>query len=256
MFKTLPITPAYMKAFVTLICLVLAAGLWIFKTKSENLEAEVKKLKNSATQEKELQQELDALKKEYEAFKFQRRTGMIGKKFPSLLLADVTELKNIEVRTVNAAMLTVMHESGVRRIRLADVNNLEVKWEAVWTPAEAQAEEDRIAKKDGMAAEQHRRTVEETLQRQKNADAFTNIQQAEYLRKRELDAIDTRLNQIQLRLSQLQQEYYRASNNSNYTYYSGPKIKANGPVLTRIQNEINALQSERQNLILRRINHL
>jgi hypothetical protein len=91
-------------------------------------------------------EELEALKKKFEQFKVDRRTGMVGKKLPDLALSYGKTLIQPEIREVTASTVRFVHSGGISEVRLADLGP-DLRWEAVFDENEAEEHEARLAEK-------------------------------------------------------------------------------------------------------------
>ena len=91
-------------------------------------------------------EELSALKKKFEQFKVDRRTGMVGKKLPDLVLSYGKTLTQPEIREVTASTVRFVHSGGISEVRLADLGP-DLQWEAVFDENEAKKHEALSAEK-------------------------------------------------------------------------------------------------------------
>lgn len=90
--------------------------------------------------EEELQQtrdELEALRAEFEKFREQRRSAMLGKKIPFLQLDNGRQLRDVELTSVSPLEVALRHEGGILKVALADTND-DLRWEACYDPAYAE----------------------------------------------------------------------------------------------------------------------
>jgi hypothetical protein len=91
--------------------------------------------------------ELESLKSEFQKFKTDRRTGMVGKKFPDIVLKNERVLTDAKITEVTASSLKVLHSGGITMVRFAELGP-ELKWEAVWDEKEAAEHEAVLAEKN------------------------------------------------------------------------------------------------------------
>ena len=87
----------------------------------------------------ELQQSQDglkALKTQFDQFRTQRRSAMVGKKFPLLNLDDGQVLRQAEITAVSAEDLSIRHANGLVNVALAKTTP-DLRWEACFDPLEA-----------------------------------------------------------------------------------------------------------------------
>lgn len=94
-------------------------------------------LEQAQQQLQQSQDELKTLRAEFEKFRTQRRSAMVGKKFPVLNLDDGKVLREAEITAVNAAEIAIRHDGGVVKIALAKAS-ADLRWEACYDPQEAQ----------------------------------------------------------------------------------------------------------------------
>jgi hypothetical protein len=91
-------------------------------------------------------EELNALKKKFEQFKVDRRTGMVGKKLPDMVLSYGKTMTQPEIREVTASTVRFVHSGGISEVRLADLGP-DLQWEAVFDENEANEHEAVSAEK-------------------------------------------------------------------------------------------------------------
>lgn len=82
------------------------------------------------------QDEFKALKAQFEHFRTQRRSAMVGKKFPTLNLDDGKVLHQAEITAVSADEMSIRHADGVIKVALARTSPA-LRWEACYDPQEA-----------------------------------------------------------------------------------------------------------------------
>lgn len=87
------------------------------------------------------QEELKALKAQFDRFRTQRRSAMVGRKFPVLNLDDGKVLRDAEITAVSAEDISLRHADGLIRVAYAKTT-LDLRWEACYDPMEA-AEKSR-----------------------------------------------------------------------------------------------------------------
>jgi hypothetical protein len=85
---------------------------------------------------KQSQDEYKALKTQFDHFRTQRRSAMVGKKFPVLNLDDGKVLRNAEITAVSAEDLSIRHAEGVTKVAMARTTP-DLRWEACYDPMEA-----------------------------------------------------------------------------------------------------------------------
>ncbi|WP_395746462.1 hypothetical protein [Prosthecobacter sp.] len=101
-----------------------------------------------AEQELKLSQdEVSALKARFEQFRTQRRSAMVGRKFPTLSLEDGRVLSQVEITAVNAEEVSFRHSAGLAKVALAKTTP-DLRWEACYDPQEAleKARENKLVK--------------------------------------------------------------------------------------------------------------
>lgn len=98
------------------------------------------KLQKSQEQLQQALAELDALKAEFETFRTQRRSAMMGRKYPVLQLDDGNSLKDAVLTSVSADEVAIRHDGGFMKIALADTN-ADLRWEACYDPLEAKKQQ-------------------------------------------------------------------------------------------------------------------
>lgn len=89
--------------------------------------------------QQELQQSQEALKAlqvEFEKFRTQRRSAMVGKKFPVLSLDGGKVLREAEIAAVSADEIAFRHDGGIVKIAMASTSD-DLRWEACYDPQEA-----------------------------------------------------------------------------------------------------------------------
>lgn len=82
------------------------------------------------------QVEFKALKTQFDQFRTQRRSAMVGKKFPLLNLDDGQVLREAEITAVSAEDLSIRHADGLVNVALAKTTP-DLRWEACYDPLEA-----------------------------------------------------------------------------------------------------------------------
>ncbi len=93
------------------------------------------------------QDALKALKTQFDQFRTQRRSAMVGKKFPVLNLDDGKVLRDAEITAVTAEELSIRHADGLVKVAFAKTTP-DLRWEACYDPQEARekAQEVMLAK--------------------------------------------------------------------------------------------------------------
>jgi len=82
------------------------------------------------------QDEFKALKTQFDKFRTQRRSAMVGKKFPLLNLEDGKVLREAEITAASADELSIRHADGFIKVALAKTTP-DLRWEACYDPLEA-----------------------------------------------------------------------------------------------------------------------
>lgn len=82
------------------------------------------------------QDQFKALKSQFDHFRNQRRSAMVGKKFPMLTLEDGKVLRETEITAVTAEDLSIRHADGLIRVPFAKTTP-DLRWEACYDPLEA-----------------------------------------------------------------------------------------------------------------------
>lgn len=82
------------------------------------------------------QDQFKALKAQFDRFRTQRRSAMVGKKFPMLTLEDGKVLREAEITAVTAEDLSIRHADGLIRVAFAKTTP-DLRWEACYDPFEA-----------------------------------------------------------------------------------------------------------------------
>ena len=106
---------------------------------------------------KRSQDEFTALKAQFDQFRTQRRSAMVGKKFPLLNLDDGKVLREAEIMVASADELSIRHAGGVVKVALAKTTP-DLRWEACYDPLEAKekSRQKMLAKAREMEAAQDR----------------------------------------------------------------------------------------------------
>lgn len=105
----------------------------------------------------ESQAAYERLKSEFDRFRIQRRSAMMGKKFPVLNLDDGRVLREAEITSIDAEEISLRHADGVIKIALAKTSD-DLRWEACYDVREAsdKALEKQLAKaRESEAREQN-----------------------------------------------------------------------------------------------------
>jgi hypothetical protein len=80
-------------------------------------------------------QELEAIQATYDKFKADRRSAMVGKKYPQLSLDGGRVLQAALVTAFKGDELSIQHESGFIKVSLSKSSD-ELRWQACYDPAE------------------------------------------------------------------------------------------------------------------------
>lgn len=104
------------------------------------VQAQLQKSQQDLTQS---QDEFKALKTQFDRFRTQRRSAMVGKKFPVLNLEDGKVLREAEITAVSAEDLSIRHADGLVKVALAKTTP-DLRWEACYDPQEAR-EKSRVS---------------------------------------------------------------------------------------------------------------
>lgn len=119
------------------------------------------KLEKSEEQLRQTQAQMEALKAEFDKFRTQRRTAMVGKQYPLLNLEDGKVLRDAQITAINAEEVSFRHDGGFAKVALAKTTD-DLRWEACYDP-----QEEQKAARERLLAEGRR--LEEKLAREKNA---------------------------------------------------------------------------------------
>ncbi len=92
-------------------------------------------LQKTQVELKQSQDEFNSLKTQYDHFRTQRRSAMVGKKFPLLSLDDGKVLRQAEITAVSAEYLSIRHADGLVKVALAKTTP-DLRWEACYDPME------------------------------------------------------------------------------------------------------------------------
>lgn len=92
-------------------------------------------LQKTQVELKQSQEEFKSLKTQYDQFRTQRRSAMVGKKFPMLSLEDGKVLRQAEITAVNAEEVSIRHADGLVKVALAKTTP-DLRWEACYDPLE------------------------------------------------------------------------------------------------------------------------
>ncbi|MHB1080535.1 MAG: hypothetical protein ACYC67_14110 [Prosthecobacter sp.] len=82
------------------------------------------------------QDQLKALKSQFDQFRTQRRSAMVGRKFPVLNLDDGKVLRDAEITAVSAEDVSIRHADGLVKVAFAKTTP-DLRWEACYDPLEA-----------------------------------------------------------------------------------------------------------------------
>lgn len=93
-------------------------------------------LKKTQQELSQSQEELKALKAQFDRFRTQRRSAMVGRKFPVLTLDDGKVLRDAEIMAVTAEDVSIRHADGLVRVAFAKTTP-DLRWEACYDPMEA-----------------------------------------------------------------------------------------------------------------------
>jgi len=96
------------------------------------VQAHLQKTQGELKQSKE---EFKSLKTQYDQFRTQRRSAMVGKKFPMLSLDDGKVLRQAEITAVSAEEVSIRHADGLVKVALAKTTP-DLRWEACYDPQE------------------------------------------------------------------------------------------------------------------------
>lgn len=123
------------------------------------------KLQKSQEQLKQAEEEVDSLKEEFEKFRTQRRSAMIGKQYPVLHLDNGKSIKDAVVTALNADEIAIRHDGGFIKLAMIDTNE-DLRWEACFDPLEAKKKQ-----RERMLAEA--RMLDATLAKNRSAPPAT-----------------------------------------------------------------------------------
>ncbi|WP_395717134.1 hypothetical protein [Prosthecobacter sp.] len=133
------------------------------QARSEQLLEVQSKLEKSQEQLRQTQAQMDALKVEFDKFRTQRRTAMVGKKYPQLSLEDGKVLRDAQITAITAEEVSFRHDGGFMKVALAKTTD-DLRWEACYDP-----QEEQKAAHDRLLAEGRR--LEEKLARDRSTPA-------------------------------------------------------------------------------------
>ncbi len=139
------------------------ADLSVQQTRVLQLMEVETKLQKTQEQLLQTQDELDALKKEFEKFRTQRRSAMVGKKYPVLSLENGRMLREAEITAIAGEELSIKHQGGALKVALAESSD-DLRWEACYSSQEA-----RMSARNKLLAEARR--IEANKLREKNQPA-------------------------------------------------------------------------------------
>ncbi len=96
---------------------------------------------------KQAQDEYKSLKAQFDQLRTQRRSAMVGKKFPVLNLEDGKVLHEAEITAVSAEEISIRHAAGFVKVAFAKTTP-DLRWEACYDPMEARekARENMLVK--------------------------------------------------------------------------------------------------------------
>jgi len=112
------------------------ADLSALQVQMQQLLAVQAQLLKTQQELKQSQEEFKALKAEFDQFRTQRRSAMVGKKFPVLNLDDGKVLHQAEITAVSATEVAIRHADGILKVALAKTSP-DLRWEACYDPLEA-----------------------------------------------------------------------------------------------------------------------
>lgn len=133
------------------------------QARSQQLLEVQSKLEKSQEQLRQTQAQMDALKVEFDKFRTQRRTAMVGKKYPQLSLEDGKVLRDAQITAITAEEVSFRHDGGFMKVALAKTTD-DLRWEACYDP-----QEEQKAAHDRLLAEGRR--LEEKLARDRSTPA-------------------------------------------------------------------------------------
>lgn len=84
---------------------------------------------------KKSQEEFKSLKTQFDHFRTQRRSAMVGKKYPLLSLEDGKVLHEAEITAVTAEDVSIRHAAGLVKVAFAKTTP-DLRWEACYDPQE------------------------------------------------------------------------------------------------------------------------
>lgn len=97
------------------------------------VQTQLQKTQQELTQS---QDQFKALKAQFDHFRTQRRSAMVGRKFPVLNLDDGKVLREAEITAVTAEDVSIRHADGLARVAFAKTTP-DLRWEACYDPQEA-----------------------------------------------------------------------------------------------------------------------
>lgn len=159
------------------------------QARSQQLLEVQSKLEKSQEQLRQTQAQMEALKVEFDKFRTQRRTAMVGKKYPQLSLEDGKVLRDAQITAITAEEVSFRHDGGFMKVALAKTTD-DLRWEACYDP-----QEEQKAARDRLLAEGRR--LEEKLARDRSTPApetATSIVNAATVLRQQLAAQRQQLN--------------------------------------------------------------
>jgi hypothetical protein len=156
--------------------------------------------------------ELESLKSEFQKFKTDRRTGMVGKKFPEIVLKNERVLTDAKITEVTASSLKVLHSGGITMVRFAELGP-DLQWEAVWDEEEAAEHEAVLANKNkedaqNMGTIRMAQSVELAVKQRTVAE--NRVRELEALIPNFLSRVDEQRSQLNSAFSKLKEQHTRA----------------------------------------------
>lgn len=174
---------------------------------------------------KQSQDELNALKAEFEKFRIQRRSAMVGKKFPVLSLDGGKVLREAEITAIDAAEVAIRHDGGFVKIALANTSD-PLRWEACFDPQEAKER----ARQSMIAASQ---SLDVRLARERASPAAVTI-----AAPTAMNAYDALKAQLATQRQQLNAEF-QALSAKNPTVLGGASWNSTTPEASPLLNSIS-----------------
>jgi hypothetical protein len=204
------------------------------------------KLERSQELLEQTQAELDAQKAEFEKFRTQRRSAMLGKKYPTIMLDNGKELHDVEITAFTRDVLSIKHRDGALKVALAESSD-DLRWEACFNPQDA-----RLSIREQLLADA--RVIEARLEREKQQPETPEIKPST---SPTVSVVEVLRQQLAAQRRQLNNDYQAlAAKNSSALHnaaWDSSRPEASG-LLNSLSGSravlgISRLQSQRDNIL-------